>query len=424
MGIDFRPFQAWRYEGKRVDLSQVIAPPYDVISPAEQETLYKNSPFNVIRLILGKEANFHDEASRHWDEWTRQGILAQDKRPAFYLYEQTFAHPWSKRAMKRTALVGALKLEAPESVLAHEATFAGPKKDRLLLFEKTQTNLSPIFGLYQNSKKLLGPLGSSYRNQPTLFEARDSAGTLHRGWAIEREEDQRTIRDALSREKVLIADGHHRYETALEYRKEMRKARPNAPPEAPFDFVLMALVAFEDEGLLVLPTHRMIRSFGALPKQEFLNRLRNYFELKSQPEGELFKALEAAPSQEKVFGGLFGEAGTFLLRLKDPALIRKFLPEGKPAVWYETEANLLTSFVIQTLWKPSSEEYLDSVQYTHSWEEAAQAVREGKVEASFLMRAPKVERVRQLAEVGERMPQKTTYFYPKLADGLFFYHLG
>jgi uncharacterized protein (DUF1015 family) len=424
MGIDFRPFRAWRYEGKRTELGQVIAPPYDVISRAEQEALYERSPYNVIRLILGKEPDFHERARLLWETWTGEGILVQDERPSFYLYEQTFRHPWEKRQMRRLALVGTLRLGAPGSVLAHEATFAAPKQDRLLLLEKTRTNLSPIFGLYQNSRQILLPLCEASRKKPLLFEAEDAAGVLHRGWAIEREEEQRDIREALHQERILIADGHHRYETALEYRRKMRIVHPETPEEAPFDFALMALVAFEDEGLLCLSTHRIIRSFGALSREAFLKKLRDYFDALPVKEEELFKTLEAASLEEKVFGGLFGEEGNFLLRLKDAGRVRKFLPEGKPPLWYETEANLLTSFVIQALWSPAPEEYQRDVEYTRSWEEAAQEVRAGRAAASFLMRTPRVEGIRALADAGERMPQKTTYFYPKLADGLFFYHLG
>jgi uncharacterized protein (DUF1015 family) len=423
-GVDFRPFRAWRYATNRVELGQVIAPPYDVISPGEQSALYERSPYNVIRLILGKEPDFHEEAARRWKAWTGEGILTQEARPAFYLYEQTFMHPVVPRSMRRLALVGTLKLETPGAVLAHETTFAGPKQDRLLLFERTQTNLSPIFGLYPNSKGLLLPLCRAQSEKPVLFEARDSAGVLHRGWAIEQEEDQKKIREALKDEKILIADGHHRYETALEYQKERRQKSPEAASEAPFDFALTALVALEDEGLLVLPTHRIVRTLGTLFKEELLSRLRPYFDLIPVPERELFSRLSAESPKEKVFGGFFGASGNFLLRLKDLGAIRKFLPKEKPPIWYETEANLLTSLIIRTLWNPPAEKYAEWIGYTHSWEEAARAVREGGAEASFLMRSPKVEAIRELAQAGERMPQKTTYFYPKLADGLFFYHLG
>lgn len=421
--LDFRPFRAWRYHAGQ-ELDRVIAPPYDVISAKEREALYAKSPFNVVRLILGKEQDFYERSHQSWQEWTQKGILVQDKRPAFYLYEQVFAHPWDSHPQNRLAVVGILKLNPSDAVLLHEATFTAPRKDRLELLEKTRTNLSPIFGLYPGSGKRLSSLSASYRERPTIFQARDDEGTLHRGWRVEGEEEQELVREALRREKILIADGHHRYETAVEYRRQMREKLPNPPSEAPFDFVMMALVAFEDKGLLVLPTHRILRSLGPCSKEEFLNRLQTHFEFLACPEKELFSRLQAQPQKEKVLGGLLGNAGSFILKLKSLTAVRDFLPPGKPAPWYEMEANLLTHFVFEKLWKIDAPSREGRVEYTRSWEEAAQAVSQGKAELAFLMRSPEVQAIRALADLGERMPQKTTYFYPKLASGLFFYYHG
>ncbi len=420
--LDFRPFRAWRYDAKHVALDQVIAPPYDVISPQERETLYQQSPFNVVRLILGKETDFHEQAAKRWQEWTQKGALTQDPSPVFYLYEQTFHHLWSGQLLKRRALVGLLNLAHPEAVLAHEHTFSAPKKDRLLLLEKTKTNLSPIFGLYENSKNSLAGLFASYEKKPPLFEASDTQGSIHRGWAIQNREEQQKIHETLSRGNILIADGHHRFETAVEYRRQMREKFPQAPPDSPFDFVMIALVEFSDEGLLMLPTHRIVKSFAPSSKKEFLDRAKQYFDFVPAEETKLFERLEKRPRSEKVFGGFFGAEGNFLLRLKDPKAVRSLLPAGKPDLWYENEANLLSYFVFDRLWGTSGEARQGLIEYTRSWEEAASAVRQGKAEAAFLMRSPEVADVLKLAEEGERMPQKTTYFYPKLASGLFFYH--
>ena len=423
-GLDFRPFRAWRYDSGRVSLSDAIAPPYDVISPAEREALYARSPFNVVRLILGKESNFYEHARECWVEWTKQGVLTQDPEPAFYLYEQAFAHPLDGRPLRRLALMGTLHLENAQGlVLPHEETFSGPKRDRFLLLEKTRTNLSPIFGLYPDSRRTLDRMVSSCRNSPPLFQAKEGQGILHQGWAVRKKEDQEALRELLSSKKILIADGHHRFETALEYRSKMREKFPKAPPDAPFDFVMMALVEFHDEGLLVLPTHRLIRSFGNFSsKKEFLDRLRQPFDFQPLPEGRIFPELNRCSPGEKAFGGIFGKEGAFLLRLKNPEAARKVMPPGKPAVWYEIETALLNHFIFKKLWGVPEKEAPSLLGYTHSPEEALRAVREGKAEAAFLLRATGVDTIQELADTGERMPQKTTYFYPKLASGLFFYH--
>ena len=410
MKLDFRPFRAWRYDSLKVETSRVIAPPYDVISPSEREALYASSPHNVIRLILGKEPDFHERAARLWQEWTREGILVQDKLPALYLYEQNFKHPLDARPLSRTAVVGALKLEEPGAVFRHEATFDAPKKDRMLLLEKTRTNLSPIFGLYRDSSRLT-PLFSSYRKQAPLSEAHDNQGITHRLWALFKEEDQKLIHEVLASEKILIADGHHRYETALEYRRRMRKKFPNAPDETPFDFVLMALVAANDPGLLVLPTHRIIRSLETVTEEEFLGRLGKHFEMTPLSDGKLFPVLNEQPREDKVFGVVV-KRGNFLIRFK----------KGEEAS--KIEANLLSHFIFDRLWGLPAERRGGQIEYTRFTEEAIRAVRDGRAQAAFLMRAPEVDTIRQLAYAGERMPEKTTYFYPKLASGLFFYHHG
>lgn len=416
----FSPFKAWRYHPERVDLSRVIAPPYDVISPSEQTALYQKSPYNVVRLILGKETNFYEQAARYWEEWTQKGILVQDEKPAIYFYEQAFHHPWDSHSMSRMAVVGVLKLEEPGAVLRHEATFDAPKKDRFLLLEKTKTNLSPIFGLYQNSQRLKR-LFSAYRTEPSFFQVHDDSGILHRVWAVSNEEDQKSIAKVLAGEKILIADGHHRYETALEYQRQMRRKFSNLPRQAPFDFVMMALVGEEDDGLLVLPTHRIVRSLGSCPEEELIRKIRDFFDLTACADNKIFSALNAASQDEKVFGVVFQKSGSFLMKLKDFQKIRQELPAGKPPIWYEIEANILTYLVFDKLWGLSDQERLGVVEYTRSTEKAIQQVKSLGAAVSFLMRTPAVDTIRKLAYAGEKMPQKTTYFYPKLASGLLFY---
>ena len=422
--MDFRPFPAWRYSPQRVRLDEVIAPPYDVISAEERERLYARSPFNVVRLILGRETHFYEHARELWEEWTGLGVLAKDPRAAIYLYEQEFNHPLDHRPFRRLALIGTLKLERSGTVVPHEHTFAGPKKDRLSLLEKTRTNLSPIFGLYSDSEGGLARLFAAYRMRPPLFSAVDEEKVVHRGWAIEKEEDQKRIQKVLAGKKILIADGHHRYETALEYQRRMREKFPSLKDEAPYDFVMMALVEFRDPGLLMLPTHRLIRSFGPTPRGRFIEALRVAFEFIPVPGEELFTALDGRPRPEKVFGLYWGKNGSFLLRLKDVGGILPDLPPGKPPLWYELEANLLNYYIFKKAWGISDEEREKRVEYTHSAEEASQRVAEGRAQAAFLLRSAEVDTIRKLADTGERMPQKTTYFYPKLASGLLFYHHG
>ena len=421
--LDFKPFQAWRYDPNRVKLDEAVAPPYDVISPEERETLYRKSPFNVVRLILGKETNFYETAAGHWQKWSREGILVQDKAPTIYLYEQSFQHPWDSKPLSRLALVGILRLDESGGVLRHEATFDAPKRDRLELLKKTKTNLSPIFGLYQNSQKMRN-LFSAFQKKPPLFQAHDGEGVSNRVWAVQELKDQKLIQETLASEKIMIADGHHRYETALEYQKQMRLQSQNTSNDNAFDFVMMALVGEDDPGLLVLPTHRIVRSLEICTEEELLRQLKGYFDFFPCSEKEIFPALLRRFAHEKVFGVIFQTQGSYLIQLKNQDEARKVLPEGKPPLWYEIEANLLTYLVFNVLWKATPQRRQDLVVYTRSSDEAIQAVHHRKAQVSFLLRSPEVDTIRKLAYAGEHMPQKTTYFYPKLASGLLFYHHG
>ena len=421
--LDFRPFAAWRYHSGAVQIGQVIAPPYDVISPAEREILYAKSPYNVVRLILGKEPNFYDHAALCWQEWSQKGVLTQDQTPAIYLYEQAFKHPLDGRPFSRLALVGILKLDESGPVLRHEATFDAPKRDRLMLLEKTKTNLSPIFGLYQNAKSFQ-TVFSAYRPTPPLFETQDDQGITHRGWAIQNQADCETIRKALADQKILIADGHHRYETALEYQRRMHEKSPDPSGEMDFDFVMMALVASDDPGLLVLPTHRIVKSLSPYSEKEFLEHLSEFFKLTSCSDEEALTALNKNGVKPNVFAGVFGNAGSLLFEFNHLKSAAKFLPQNKPPVWYEVDANLLMNLVFHGLMGVAPEKKQSLIEYTRSSEEAIRAVRQRRAEAAFLLQTPQVDTIRQLAYAGERMPQKTTYFYPKLASGFFFYHHG
>lgn len=421
---EFRPFRAWHYEPRRVTLGRVIAPPYDVISPEERELLYQKDPLNVVRLILGKEPDFHDRAALRWREWSRKGVLVNDSVPAYYLYQQTFQHPLTSRTLKRTAVIGTLKLEESGTVLPHEATFSGPKRDRLLLLEKTHCNLSPIFGLVPDPRKALTALGKECEEKAPLLEAGEEEGTTHRVWALQDKKNQDAIHRLVAEEKILIADGHHRYETALEYRRRKRQKLTGAPPEAPYDFVMMALVGFQDEGLLVLPTHRLLRSLAPWSDREFLERLKEHFEVRPVPADQLFQTLEDQPVREKVFGIAFRKKEGYLLRLKNLNCVKKNLSIKKPDLWYEVEANLLNHFVFDKIWGLSEEKRREKIEYTHLAGEAVQKVEEGGAEAALLLRSPQLALIQELADLGEKMPQKTTFFYPKLASGLFFYYHG
>ncbi len=433
--LDFRPFRAWRYDPKKNAPASVIAPPYDVISPAEQKALYAQSPYNCVRLILNEEEpGDHEQRNRYtrardfFQDWQRQGILVREPAPAFYFYEQEFRHPITGSAQKRAALLGLLKLEPFEKgiVIGHENTLAGPKQDRRRLLESTRTNFSAVFGLHEDAEgQILEAAWKAAKDRPVM-EASDEKGVGHRLWVLKDPRDTEKIRFAMSSRKVYIADGHHRYQTALDYARRRRlEENPPAGQDQPYDFVLAALVAFQDPGLAVLPTHRILLPYGGWDEVKTLEVLKKYFELEPAPPAQLKKWVEEdmtpESSQNRTRFGFVTSKASFLLSLRDFKAVRERMPAGTSETAARLDVNVLAHFVFADLLNLPSEKWEAQLRFTRYADEALEKVRSGEAAAAFLLWPPKAEVLREMGKTGELMPQKSTYFYPKLASGLVFY---
>ncbi|MBI3307571.1 MAG: DUF1015 domain-containing protein [Candidatus Omnitrophica bacterium] len=429
---DFRPFQAWRYDPKTVPLSEVIAPPYDIISPDGQEKLYQKSSYNCVRLILNKiepsdnEANSrYTRARDFFQAWRSQNILIQDQNPAFYLYCQTFRDPHCGEKRERFALLGVLKLEDFDQgiVIPHEKTLSKPREDRRKLLETTHTNFSPVFGLYDDSRENLHSFYLKIAAASPAFEAVDEEGVSHAVWLIQDGNQIEEIRQKLSRQKIYIADGHHRYQTALEYARAKRSAESaGLEEEKPYDFVYMALVGFHDPGLLVFPTHRIVRSYPGFDPVKAFEALSKFFKIEAiSPEKLDEKALQA--SQGPAFGLFMGDQA-YLLSLNTQSAWKGSMPAGKPDVWYQLDVNILGHLIFSNLWNLPEKDWESTVGFTQSVSEMQNLVKGGKAAAAFMLRPPRVEILRDMGRARELMPQKSTYFYPKLASGILFYHHG
>ncbi len=433
---DFRPFKALRYNPNQVSLQEVIAPPYDVISPAGQNRLYNQSPYNCIRLILNREepgdAENHNRYTRARDflqDWIQRGILIEEDEPAFYLYRQTFTDLRDGSAKVRVAVLGRLKLEPFEKgiVIAHEKTLSKPKQDRSKLLEATETNLSPVFGLYEDSQSGIRSLLAPFLAKAAELKAADEEKVLHEVWVLWDVKVLSALAGQITKRNIYIADGHHRYQTALDYSLVRRKAgKVPAGKEMPYDFVLMALVAFEDAGIVLYPTHRMVslETFPALAKDaaKALKLLEPYFEIHAAPAGKLTAMLEAAPGGVIQTGLLLG-GQSWRLRLKDWRKAKERMPAGKPDVWYQLDVAILSHLILGHLWNIPESQWESVIRYTHADGEALDCARQNAAKAVFLLKAPRVQILGEMGRAGELMPQKSTYFYPKLASGLVLHSL-
>ena len=423
-------FRGLLYNASKVEIRDVVAPPYDVISPEEQERLYCKDPHNVVRLTLGKETpqdspsdNRYTRARDYLRRWIEEGILVRDTRERFYLYRQGFIA--LGRRWRRMALFARVRLmDFSEGViLPHERTLSAPKEDRLKLLRECEINFSPIFGLFPDEESGIYTLLEEETRVPPLWSFEDEAGVIHEFWPLDGHLVGELER-AFENVPILIADGHHRYETALQYMKERARANPRHRGDEPYNFVMMALVSMEDPGLLVLPTHRVLRGDLPCPSHELEERLGGYFDLveRFRDLEALMAALEKAPSHSF---GLYVPGGFYLLisLRKDIDLEREL--SHLPPPLRELDVILLHELLLGRVLGISQEEVRDRgrLGYYKDAGQAVAAVEGGEGTMAAFLRAPSVEEIWRVARAGETMPQKSTYFYPKLITGLVMYPL-
>lgn len=413
----------------------MIAPPYDVISPEEQTALYERSPYNCVRLILNRiektdtEAeNRYTRARQCFESWKKEGVLVREEKPAFYLYHQRFTDPARGKDFERTAIFGVIQLESFEKggVVPHERTLAKPCEDRRRLLEATGTNFSPVFGLFEDHEGFFAEGKKYWFKARPMAEAQDEQKVHHRVWALTEPDATEKIRKAIGRSKIYIADGHHRYQTALNYAQAQRKRlKAGEETQLPSDFALMALVEFQDPGLVIYPTHRLIRRSALLPsggEENLLEPLRRFFSVEPSDFSSLEKeTLASRDSAPLALGLLLGERA-FRLTLKDPAGAQALMPPGKADAWYALDVSLVSYLILAKLWNIPEKEWEGLIEYTHATRDVCQAMYHAREHAAaFLLKPPGVGILKKMGEARELMPQKSTYFYPKLASGIVFY---
>jgi len=411
------PLRALHYEPRRIgEMSTVVAPPYDVISPAVVARLYDRSPYNVVRLILNREDDRHEAAAREMRSWRSQGIIVEEPRPALWLYSQTFAAPRLGR-LTRDGIIGLLRLEDFETgcVRPHERTLEAPKVDRGRLMRACSANLSPIFGLVSRPGIIFREVVAPALESPPSVDLVDDMEVRHRLWPVTDPDLWAACAGMMRDELVVIADGHHRYETALAYRDEMRRAHPGAGPDAPFESVLISVSNMDEPGVVVLPTHRILPRAGAAEVRAAVAGLTDIFDVRTFPTTERAAFVNGVNRGDKRIGCALPD-GFLLLTLRgDPVR----LLHRRSAATRELAVVLLHELVMPRL----TEAAVAEVEFTHDDREALKEVAEGRAGTAFLVGAPSAHEVRAVCLAGETMPEKSTYFYPKLLTGLVFHSL-
>jgi len=395
------PFRGVRYDPARVpSLSAVLAPPYDVISREEQAALYARSPYNVVRLILPREADRGAAAARTLREWMEAGILVRDPEPAIYFYSQRFRMPDGTEHV-RDGILCRLGLEEFSSgiVRPHERTFPGPKADRLALLRATGAHLSPIFGLYARPNERLRAL-AGVAGAP-LVDVTMPNGEVHQLWRVVEPGVLRELQAALAKETVYIADGHHRYETGLAYWRERGGGRDAGT-------ILACLSNMEEEGLVVLPTHRLVRPPLRREAATVVSMLAEHFVVAPWPAHE-----------PRPVGAIDVILPEHRFRVRPKPGLTATLTECAPVI-RELDVAVLHGAILGPILGASPAD----LEFTHDDAEAIGAVVAGRAAAALLVNPPTMAQIRAVCLAGELMPEKSTYFYPKLADGLVFDLVG
>jgi uncharacterized protein (DUF1015 family) len=437
--VELRPFRGILFNEPRIgDLSRVVCPPYDVISLEEQEAYYSLHPCNVIRIDLGRvfpgdsgEETRYTRAARFLDEWLSDGILIQEKARGYYLLEETFLDP-EGRPVTRQGLIGLLRLEEDRpgaSVRLHEFTHAGPKEDRFELMKATSANLSQVFALYQDPSGFLAD--SSLRGQAGCGrgEAVGKDGVKRRMFFLGEPAVQRRIEAFFEEKSLFIADGHHRYETALAYRTWRRGQEKKAGRQDGWDYIMVYVTNSESPGLRVYPTHRILTGYPRWDPDGFLRSAREVFEIQEMAPAEdpdcrkrFFRWLKEAPDGASRIGCLFKDHEVFfLLSIRDPVRAASLFPSGMHALMRSLDVSILHTVLLGRILGMSREEQENEkhLLYVKGEDAALEALnRDQRHQAAFLLGPPAIRNIMELSGLGIRMPQKTTYFYPKLLTGL------
>jgi uncharacterized protein (DUF1015 family) len=399
------PFRALHYDRERAGgLQDVVAPPYDVIDAAQRAELLSRSPHNVVEIDLPQGDDPYAHAAEVFERWQRDGVLVRDDEPALWALAQDYTGPDGQRRT-RHGFFARVKVEdyGPGRIRPHERTHPGPKEDRLRLTRATRANLSPIFSLYDDpAGAAWGALAPHLQTAPWA-EVSDDDGTLHRLWRVTDADAHRAVIDALAPAELLIADGHHRYETARVYHEEGGAGH-----------VLMCLVALQDPGLTVFPTHRLLTEIR--DRDTLRETIERDFEVAPTDE------LEPTGDGPVRMGYLDAHhRRPLMLTLRDPAIVAAALPD-KPEPYRELDTAVLEALVLHGALGMSEDDisHLHGLDYARDKEQARERVEAGTAQAAFFMRATPVSQVRDVAATGESMPPKSTYFFPKVLTGMVF----
>jgi uncharacterized protein (DUF1015 family) len=426
--IRIAPFRGLFYNQKKVrDLSKVVAPPYDVISKEEQERLYKKSPYNFIRLDLSQEPDSYSAVAQLLSEWLATGIFERDETPAIYFLSHRFKLKSGEQKI-RDGFLALTELQDLSSgaIRPHEKTLDAPKEDRLKLMLACHAQLSPIFTLYSQPKQSINRmLAVEVEGVEPFMEIEQDNGEQCRLWHIANAELIEKVQQEMSDQQLLIADGHHRYEATVSYRDWMRRERGQWNGREAFNFIMAYFANINDDNVVILPTHRLVRGYAHKPFLELEEALQTYFYVEQHPktpEGKIsfLKALKTAAKKHRVIGASFKRDPRYvILRLKNKRIMQR-LAKDLSAPLRELDVSTLHLLILEHILGMTPDEQVkgENIRYSQDEDLVLQSLEKEDYQAAFILNATKAAEIQTIVAGGEKMPQKSTYFYPKLLSGL------
>jgi uncharacterized protein (DUF1015 family) len=435
------PFRGVRYNQSLVnDLSAVICPPYDIITPQIEQELYLRSEYNFIRLESGQELpqdtvtdNKYTRSAATLEQWLKQGVLEVDEVPAIYLHDHYFTY--QGKEYRRRGIIACVRLEEWDKMVVrpHEGILTETRDDRLSLLWALQANTSPILALFEDQGRQVSSLLAAQEPSQPLINLSSATGENHDVWAITGPEVINQICSSLAHQPLYIADGHHRYESALTYQRERHACSLSASEGEAFNFVMMTLVDFSDPGLIILPPHRLIRGMSKSTLDGLMAKLGSLFEVEELPLSmpnvwqlveDLLTGVKPDETNE-ISLVLFGLATERLLvlRLCDFASVSQMMPYFHGELYKRLDVSIIDHIILEKLLGLSSEREEAILGYSYDRQDAVNRVLNQEYQLAFLLNPVKAEVIRAIADSGDRLPRKSTYFYPKLPSGLVFHHL-
>jgi uncharacterized protein (DUF1015 family) len=435
---EVRPFHGVRYNQQLIpDLAAVICPPYDIIAAGQQDELYKRSAYNFVRIEYNRELpqddardNRYTRAAGYIAEWLEGGILKMDALPGLYLHEHHFT--CQGKPYRRRNILACVRLEDWDKkvVRPHENIIPKAKSDRLSMLYACQANTSPVLAMYEDSGEKIAFLAADQEQRPPEVDFTDSSGDRQQMWAINEPQSIRQVQQVISEQPLYIADGHHRYDSALTYQRERAAQAASVTGEEGFNYVMMSLVEFSDPGLIIMPPHRLVRGISRPVLSGLKSQLKAFFDIE-----EL--ALSAPDVWQKVDASLTGmgsemqqvrlavvglEAGKLLLlSLRDGNMANRLMPAFHSDLYKKLDVSLVDHIILEKLLAFDKDREEMTLAYSHDRLDAVNRVRDQQYQLVFILNPVKPELIKAIADTGDRMPRKSTYFYPKSPAGLVFY---